>query len=343
VTLAMNAAVPPRPPEAPAPAGGALALAAEMLSAPKGVALPRLPVKPPTLPPPPLLQLPAQDLACLEKLLQQPWKRYRKALKRCQDKFTTEAIHDFRIHIRRLLSSLELLRELLPARRVEKLQRLLKRRLDLFDDLRDTQVELQTLARLREDFPAVRVFRQTLREREERFARRARKEIRKVRTRRLCERLRECEDHLHERVQGLSSRQAAALLLRPVERAFRRACALRAAIDPGDGATIHQTRIVFKQFRYMVEALAPHLPAVTPERLAALRRYQTTMGDIQDSVVLLAALDKFLRKQPSMVQPLQRLRHHLVRHRQRLIEHYLAAADELFTFWPRRQTKGTKQ
>ena len=268
------------------------------------------------------------------RLLQQPWKRYRKALKRCRLKSSPEAIHDFRIEIRRLLASLELLGGLLPAQRVEKLQRLLKRRLDLFDDLRDTQVQLQTLAHLWHAFPAARLFRKSLLEREERFARQASKEIRKVGTRRLGERIEQCREHLEERLQGLSSRQAATALLRPVERAFRRTCALRALIDPADSTTIHHTRVAFKHFRYMVEALADNMPAATKERLAALRHYQTMMGDIQDSEVLLAALDKFLRRQSDASPSARRFRQHLLRHRQQLIQVYLGAADELLTFWP---------
>ena len=75
----------------------------------------------------------------LARSLKQQWKRYRKELKHCQRKCSTKAIHSFRIESRRLQSSLELLNGLLPARQVEKAERLLKRHLDIFGDLRDTQ------------------------------------------------------------------------------------------------------------------------------------------------------------------------------------------------------------
>ena len=125
-----------------------------------------------------------------------------------------------------------------------------------------------------------------------------------------------------------------------MNRAFRRTCALRARIKPDDTTTIHHTRVAFKHFRYMVEALAEHMPAATRERLAALRRYQTMMGDIQDSVVLLAALDKFLRKQAVPPQSARRFREQLLRRRQRLIQVYLRAADELLAFWPLPESRG---
>jgi CHAD domain-containing protein len=267
-------------------------------------------------------------------LLQELWKRYRKGLKRCQRKFSAAAIHDFRIHIRRLLASLELLGGLLPARRVEKLRRQLKRRLDLFDDLRDTQVQLQTLTRMRHAFPAAKLFREVLLEREERFAKRVRKQIRKARARRTGELISACLEHLDGRLAELSPRRVSAALLRPVERAFRHTCWLRAGIKADDDATIHHTRVAFKHFRYMVEALSKGLAGATKERLAALRHYQTMMGDIQDSVVLLAGFDKFLCKQTVAPQAARRFRQELLRRRQRLIHIYLGAADELVAFWP---------
>ena len=114
--------------------------------------------------------------------LKQQWKRYRKATEALPGEVLREAIHDFRVETRRLLSSLELLGGFLPARRVEKRQRLLKRHLDLFDDLRDTQVQLAAVGKLLRGFPAARPFQACLLEREERFARKTRKSIRQVRT-----------------------------------------------------------------------------------------------------------------------------------------------------------------
>ena len=57
----------------------------------------------------------------------------------------------------------------------------------------------------------------------------------------------------------------------------------------------------------MVEALSPLLPAVTEEHRHAMRGYQTMMGDIQDSEVLLAALDKFMQKEEVNAAPARRL------------------------------------
>jgi hypothetical protein len=50
--------------------------------------------------------------------------------------------------------------------------------------------------------------------------------------------------------------------------------------------------------------------------------------------VMLAALEKFLRKQESNTVAAGRLRNELLRRRQWLIQRYLSAAGELRRFWP---------
>jgi CHAD domain-containing protein len=270
----------------------------------------------------------------LIRSLKQQWKRYRKQLKRCQRKCSTGAIHDFRVDTRRLLSMVELLGGFLPARRVEKVERLLKRHLDIFGELRDTQVQLAAVSGMLREFPEARPFQACLRAREKRCARRTRKNLQQVRSGRLGELIAECREEGRRQLEGTGAKKAFAVLLRAVDRAFRRTRQLRARIVARDTWTIHHTRVAFKRFRYMVEALAAHLPGVTGERLEAMRGYQTMMGEVQDAVVLLAALDKFLRKQAVEPEAAGRFRAELLRRRRRLIQAYLAAADQLLAFWP---------
>lgn len=286
--------------------------------------------------------LPGNSVNYLACSLKKQWKRYRKELKRCQNKFSEKAIHAFRVETRRLLSTLELLGGFLPARRVERVQRILKRQRDVFDDLRDTQVQLAAVGRMLPVFPAARPFQACLLEWEECFTRKARKNIKKVRTGRLGKLIAGCRGNVESQLEEVAPEKALAVLLRSIARAFRRTKQLRTRIDARDTWTIHRTRVAFKKFRYMVEALAEHLPAVTGERLAAMHHYQTMMGEIQDAEVLLAALDKFLRKQEIKPEAARRFRAELLRRRQRLIRVYLKAADQLLEFWPLPKSSGRR-
>ena len=57
------------------------------------------------------------------------------------------------------------------------------------------------------------------------------------------------------------------------------------------------------------------------------------MGDIQDCETLLAALDKFMRKEKSEARRLRKFRAAVKRDHARFLARYLRRADELFSFW----------
>jgi CHAD domain-containing protein len=109
---------------------------------------------------------------------------------------------------------------------------------------------------------------------------------------------------------------------------------LKRRIDPRDAKTIHCTRVAFKRFRYMMEALAKYLPGAKKKLLERMRHYQTMMGDIQDAEVLLQGLDKYLRKQGLEPVRMRAFHQALLRRRQELIRAYLPVAGRLSEFWP---------
>jgi CHAD domain-containing protein len=265
--------------------------------------------------------------------LKRRWKRYRKGLKRCQERFSEGAVHESRVETRRLLSLLELLRPFLRRGQVNRAQTALKEHLDTFDDLRDTQVQLLAIRKMRRLFPAAGPFLDYLTKREERFRRETRSNIKRIRTRRLGKCVASFREEMKSWRARASTEEVNAMLLQSVDGAFARAVDLRKRILPGDTETIHRTRVAFKKLRYMIEILADYLPAADEKLLVAMHRYQTMMGDIQDAEVVLRTFDKFLLKKPVNLAAARRLRRELLCRRQWLIRVYLGAADQLFEFW----------
>lgn len=273
------------------------------------------------------------ELLC--KALESQWRRYRKRLRQCQRRFSQEAVHDSRVETRRLLATVELLCAFIPERELKKARRALKKHLDAFDRLRDTQVQLTYVGHLLHEFSAATGFHDWLRKREKRFIRETQKAVRKIKTRRLGGKLAEFEAALQGRKADLTSRQAFAKAERAVQLAFAQVAKLCRRVNPGETKTIHRTRIAFKRFRYMVDALSPMLPAVSDQHRQAMRSYQSMMGDIQDVQVMLFSLDKFTRQgQKKPLPEACRLREELTQRRELLIHVYLNAAGQLRKFWP---------
>jgi CHAD domain-containing protein len=275
----------------------------------------------------------ADVLRHLGESLREQWRRYRQRLKRCQRRFSEEAVHDSRVETRRLLATVELLAAFVRGRELRQARRALKSHLDSFDRLRDTQVQLASVALVPRDFSARSPFRAWLLKREARYIRETRKAVRKIRTRRLGRRLRAFEKELRRFRRNTPIDRAFGIAQDGIQGAFARVALLCRRVNGEDTATIHRTRIAFKRFRYMVEALAPLLPSVTEEHRKAMRGYQSMMGDIQDVEVLLAALGRYINKSGSDADA-QRLRAEFERRRGQLIRVYLNAADGLRKFWP---------
>jgi CHAD domain-containing protein len=266
--------------------------------------------------------------------LKKQWKCYRKELKKCQRKLSERSIHDLRVSARRLLSLLDLLAHFLTPGCLEKTQTELKRDLDTFDSLRDTQVQLMALRKLRQRYPAANRFHRFLKKREARFTHSTCKKARRLRSKPLGKLIDSVRKEVKEWPGTSNHTSASPMLLSAVNRMFVVTTKLRDRIEPKDTHSIHCTRVAFKKFRYVVESLAGHLPRANEKLLANMHRYQTLMGDIQDAEVLLRAYQKFLRKEKSEIQESVRFEHELQRRSRELIDKYLRGADQLLSFWP---------
>src|ERR1044072_2437123 len=121
---------------------------------------------------------------------------YRLRLKRCRKELSEKAVHDLRVETRRLLAMLDFLGPARFSSGTKKLRTCLKKRLDAFDDLRDTQVHLQLLKPLRKKLPEIKPLRKWLRRHERSFIKHARKKILHGRERKLSQRLKELEQRV---------------------------------------------------------------------------------------------------------------------------------------------------
>jgi CHAD domain-containing protein len=272
-------------------------------------------------------------LSHVQRSLQKQWKRYRKELKRCQKKFSEKAVHNSRVAARRLSATIELLECFLPPELIKKARCLIKEHLDIFDELRDAQVQLVAVNRLQGTYPAARPFCEWLQKREARFSKRTRACIKRSKTKPLAKLITAAEDAFEKELEKQTRDNAAKLLARSINKAFNRTMRFKRRIRTTQPKTIHRTRVAFKRFRYMVELLAEDLSA-DEKMLAEMQHYQTMMGDIQDADVLLRSFDKFVRKKNIRSEPAIQLREELLRRRQWLIKVYMDAAGQLRDFWP---------
>lgn len=265
--------------------------------------------------------------------LEERWLGYRKQFRRCRSSLSEEPVHELRVASRRLMALLALLESALSERQLAQARRLLKRRAADLGELRDVQMHWQLLRGQEAAFPELERIRKHLQKKERRLSREARERMSRLNNRKLRKCIQTIEAKL-ARETATPRWQSGCLrrLQRAMTAAFAQAVSRRRRINPADARTVHRTRVAFKKFRYMVEAMSPVFTGLSRRQLRKLAFYQRRMGRIQDLEVLQDCLDRYVRKRPKEEGRFGPVRHHLQRARERAMERFLERADELLEF-----------
>ncbi|HEY6157851.1 MAG TPA: CHAD domain-containing protein [Gemmatimonadales bacterium] len=239
--------------------------------------------------PPDLLARPAGNAAALIGLTL--LEGARAALGRLADPDDTEALHDFRVALRRLRSTLRGFRPELGDAVPKKLQRRLRDLARTTGAGRDAEVQLAWIrdhagALGRGSRGGLAWLRARLLDRRDRAYAAIREEV-PPQFRRLERRVRRALNRAtsdRDRSPGQPSfGTAATRLLR--DQAVDLEQALDAARSPGDESAIHNARIAVKRVRYLLETLAGAL-ADAAVLVAPCRRLQDLLGELHDAHVL---------------------------------------------------------
>ena len=262
----------------------------------------------------------------LNAALYRQWRQYRKRLKACCQTCSEDHVHSLRTGIRRLLSILGLLQQIGAYRPLKPLRKTLKRQLDSFDDLRDVQVMLYEVAGKLPQLPELSDFLDHLHRREQQQLTRLPALVAGLRHAKLRRKL----DKAARRFRHAKAHreQVSTAILSALDQTYAEAMAHYATVSVEDLHSIHRLRISVKKLRYAIAAMAAAVPQLPADHDQRLQSYLTAMGEIQNTVVMLAALQNFYCGNP----PESALAHY--RQRQNLlIGEFVARREELSGFW----------
>lgn len=266
-----------------------------------------------------------QDSKRLLTAFDKLWKKYCKRLQHCQQAASEDAVHSLRICCRRLLANIELLQALAPQKTLGKLRNTLKSQLDEFDELRDTQVMLLEIDTVSGNIPELAPFLHYLQLNEQRL-------LAKVPTT-----LANLDSKTPHKLQGKAVKTLAKTfgktdlkpqILATIDNAYSIAMTRYRAIDPQQENTFHRHRIAVKKLRYMLETAQALLPGLPKGHIKSLQIYLTDLGEIQNSCVLLAYLNRFFAHQPPAAVQTYYQQHH-----QALLNSYMTQRSGFLQFW----------
>jgi len=230
--------------------------------------------------------------------LDKSWKNFSGAWKSARAKSSEKGVHDLRVSTRRLIAILELAKAISGDAEIAKLQRRFKKVLKRMGPLRDIQVLLVNLSRIRQG-GLVNDFRKTLEQRERREIDGIRDALTRGRKRKLSRAVKDARVEF----SGLQAKLGSEKIRRSVDRVLtsRRNELLRAErrfhrSQPVSEDLLHEMRIALKKFRYVIEASQPLLDDSARQRAKEMQDFQQLIGESRDIELLRTGLEKWAGK-----------------------------------------------
>jgi CHAD domain-containing protein len=263
------------------------------------------------------------------------WDTYQEQLRSCQRDFSERSVHELRVATRRLLAHLSMLEGIAPIMMLKKIRRTLKRRLKPLGELRDLQVQLAFIEQRLDRFPELVLVRSSLRRHERKIGRSVARQVKRYKTAKLGRWISSIGAYLSWNQDcARRSYELSIIVTQALTEAFAEVVCRRQEINPNNLETVHQTRIAFKRFRYMAEALSPGFTGMTLHALRKLAHYQRRMGALQDLEVMRDCMSHATQKKEELDNLLRPFNHYLRARRTRALRAFLRSADDLFEFWP---------
>lgn len=231
-----------------------------------------------------------QSSPALTKPLQRNWKEYQKSLSKAGNNPSRQRVHEFRDSVHRLNAVLEMSYVLHPSKATLNLVEDLKGVRKKFGKLRDTQVELHLLEDYRKE-----KFYQFLKKRRKKAQKKALKGVKNLKLKPQRKRL----DRLQKtfKKQKLSEKDWSALekSLRTQEMQLKEDLP---KISQLSEKRIHELRMLSKKLLFQAQILRD----LFQKKIPSLEKYQEVhdvLGEVQNEIVLLRVLEKYLHRKKS--------------------------------------------
>ncbi|MBD9355345.1 CHAD domain-containing protein [Methylomonas albis] len=268
----------------------------------------------------------------LLEALEKHWRQYRKRLHACRQSANEDNVHELRVSTRRLLALIELLHVLGPQPTLLSIRKALKKQLDGFDELRDTQVMLFEAAKTLPILPELEPFLAHMHRCEQQLLKENQSFIASLYQPKLRRKLKKAGKRFKIQTADIDLQLA---LPTAIDQIYAAALSRYQELDPANLASIHHLRIAVKKWRYSLLAIQFTDSALAKIELNPLKNYLTRMGDIQNSVVMLQTLELFFQHQiPTEIE------RHYQRQQQVLIDSFMKCCSEILEF---RQKTGNER
>ena len=290
----------------------------------------------------------------LDEAITGRWQTFARHTKKARSNPAEKTIHDLRVATRRMMALLDLVRSIYPGSGAAGVLKQLDKQLQSLSTLRDTQVQILKMEQMAANHQVLLGLIDTLKTGETAQTRLAQKEIDRAE----LDPMQAYFDQLRTKVGEFLTvpamqETAPSILWGMLAKIFVKTVILRNEIRNDQDCLaepdihrdkirkIHDLRLHFKRFRYSIEILEPILPRVTGRLLKRMSEYQSKMGTIQDTEMLISLIDsnaKRLRKKNRKraaphQDPFAPLQTELKERLRNEVSSFLVSMDDMDEYW----------
>jgi phosphohistidine phosphatase len=213
-------------------------------------------------------------------------------VKRYQDTASVKNVHDLRVSIRRLTTTIDLIDRFNPDNIVRQARVKLKRQLTELSFLRDVHVEMARIRAFLKELPEMKEFYEELRTSENKYLKSAKKLPWKSDRKFVETALNRAKIRLNARRGTTTIENSRKIVDAAIDASFDNLSKKLENVTPTDYSSIHRVRLAFKPVRYTLEMLQP-VVGLDPRQLRTATLLARLMGQIQDLEVLMKDLVEF--------------------------------------------------
>jgi len=260
------------------------------------------------------------------------WNEYLVCLKRYQETASGKSVHDLRVSIRRLTTTIDLIDRFNPDNIVRQARVKLKAQLSDLSLLRDVHVEMVRVRRFLKELPEMKAFYEELRTRESKYLKSAKKIPWKSDRRFVETAVNRAKIRLNARRATTSVEDSRKIVDAAMDISFDNLSKKLGNVTPTDYSSIHRVRLAFKPVRYTLEMLQPVL-GLEIRQIRTATFLARLMGQIQDLEVLMKDLVEFKWKQDNVLGAVMEIWLELERRKIAATERFLRSMPKFGGIW----------
>ena len=224
--------------------------------------------------------------------LDKRWNEYLVCLKRYEDTSSVKNVHELRVSIRRLTTTIDLIDRFNPDNMLRQARAKLRAQLRELSFLRDVHVEMARVRRFLKELPEMKAFYEELRTRESKYLKSAKKIPWKSDRKFVETAVSRAKIRLDARRATTTVENSRKIVDAAIDVSFDNLSKKLENVTPADYSSIHRVRLAFKPVRYTLEMLQP-VVGLDTRQLRTATLLARLMGQIQDLDVLMKDLVEF--------------------------------------------------